>query len=474
MARASPLTVYKLKHEADRFERSSLAFAFHMDSQREDKKRVKAMSDTNDITEQLPTVPDIVNKFMGQVLFHSIHYAMAAFRGAVSRSVTHSVTPSVDIVNSQMQLKPAKYKSVISVDKNTISAEGSGVLFTDEMITFQCFQCYIVKGWFKCCGLEISKTRFAMGTSEQNAEMNWDSSILGGPAVAEFVADVFLCPCEAYRIRKISDPSYADWEMATGQKFVAENDAAIGLFFNFGPMLYKQTTYTKTKFCTRQKVAKGIRQNLGTSPSEMSKDVVLTLSLVSGIVTDVAAPAECPDSEFSLKSNLNDLVTVQDVFALHVCPIRILKRMPSNTTITRYHEKSVFPVVIPLVTCQVFTRIQTTIPCKWQLRTAHPSNKNFVCGDFITEFENEYIFEFATEVNEENTNENDDLLEETYMMIYVKMIFGKTISIKCEGKQTAAVISDEVERRSLIPGGVCFKVYIYICIYMFIFRIVCT
>ena len=86
----------------------------------------------------------------------------------------------------------------------------------------------------------------------------------------------------------------------------------------------------------------------------MSNDVVLTLSLVSGIVTDVAAPAECPDSEFNFESNLNDLVTVQDVFAFHVCPIRILKRMPSNTTITRDHKKSVFPVVIPPVTCQVF------------------------------------------------------------------------------------------------------------------------
>ena len=104
------------------------------------------MSDTNDMTEQLPTVPDTVDKLMDQVPFESMHYAMAAFRGAVSRSVTRSITPSVDIVNSQMQLKPAKYKSVISVDKNTISAEGSGALLTDEMIIFQCFQCYIVKG----------------------------------------------------------------------------------------------------------------------------------------------------------------------------------------------------------------------------------------------------------------------------------------------------------------------------------------
>ena len=46
-----------------------------------------------------------------------------------------------------------------------------------------------------------------MGLSEQNARMNRDSMTLGGPAVAEFVADVLLCPYEAYRIRYVSDPS---------------------------------------------------------------------------------------------------------------------------------------------------------------------------------------------------------------------------------------------------------------------------
>ena len=92
--------------------------------------------------------------------------ANAAFGGAVSCSVTHSGTTSVDIVNSQTQLEPAKYTSFISVDKNTISAEGSGALFTGEMTIFQCFRCYFVQGWFKCGGVEICMTRFAMGMTQ--------------------------------------------------------------------------------------------------------------------------------------------------------------------------------------------------------------------------------------------------------------------------------------------------------------------
>ena len=66
-----------------------------------------------------------------------------------------------------------------------------------------------------------------------------------------------------------------------------------------------------------------------------------------------------------------------------------------------------------------------------------------MCGDYTTEFE----------------KENDDLLEETFMTIYVKTINGKTVSIKCGGKMTAAVTSDEVERRSSIPRDMTYLVH---------------
>ena len=82
--------------------------------------------------------------------------------------------------------------------------------------------------------------------------MNRDSITLGGSGVAEFVADVFLCPYEAYRIRYVSDPSYANGLLAIGQKFFSENDVAIDLYFDFGPMLYKQTTYTMTIMCSAE------------------------------------------------------------------------------------------------------------------------------------------------------------------------------------------------------------------------------
>ena len=64
------------------------------------------------------------------------------------------------------------------------------------------------------------ETRFEKGMSEQDARKNRDCSTLGGSAVAEFVADVFLCPFQACRIMSVSDPSYGNGMLVTGQKLV--------------------------------------------------------------------------------------------------------------------------------------------------------------------------------------------------------------------------------------------------------------
>ena len=72
---------------------------------------------------------------------------------------------------------------------------------------------------------------------------------------------------------------------------------------------------------------------------------------------------------------------------------------------------------------------------KWQVPIAQQSHGKFVGIEYNNEFE----------------EENDDMLEENYMTVYVKMSYGKKISRKYNRNWTAAVILDEVERRSSIP-----------------------
>merc|ERR1712190_713596 len=104
----------------------------------------------------------------------------------------------------------------------------------------------------------------------EQAWKNRDLITLGGSAVAEFVADIFLCPYEACRIRAVSDPGYANGMVAVGRKLVGELGVVNGLYSGFGPMLFKQIPYTMAKFSVQQKVAEKIYEGMGTSPDKMS------------------------------------------------------------------------------------------------------------------------------------------------------------------------------------------------------------
>merc|ERR1712196_747329 len=135
----------------------------------------------------------------------------------------------------------------------------------------------------------MGKTQFAkrLCANEKEAWEKRDMITLGGSAVAEFVADIFLCPYEAVRIRAVSDPGYANGMFNVGKKMVGKLGVVPALYSGFGPMLFKQIPYTMAKFAVQQKCAEKIYDALGSSPAQMSKTGVLTVSLSSGVVAGV-------------------------------------------------------------------------------------------------------------------------------------------------------------------------------------------
>ena len=104
----------------------------------------------------------------------------------------------------------------------------------------------------------------------------------------------------------------------------------------------------------------------------------------------------------------------------------------SNTTKDRDLIIVLFPTII--LSCSSLTgpRIQSTSPNKWQLRSVQQS--------------------FGKVGNiEDNDEERDNTPEEIYETTYVKTINKKTISTRYFKNMTAAVILEEVERRTLVP-----------------------
>lgn len=123
--------------------------------------------------------------------------------------------------------------------KQVIAAEGTGALLTGLGATASG---YFVQGWFKFGGVEFFKINFAGAMGEQvrlcarwlapggplrvatagcktrpdscaasALQAAWDNRTaiyLGSSACAEFIADLFLCPLEAVRIRSVSDKAF--------------------------------------------------------------------------------------------------------------------------------------------------------------------------------------------------------------------------------------------------------------------------
>jgi hypothetical protein len=97
-----------------------------------------------------------------------------------------------------------------------------------------------MQGWFKFGGVEFFKIQAVTALGEQAGWDNRNVIYLGSSAAAEFIADIFLCPLEATRIRLVSNPTYAS-SMVSAMTKMASEEGMIGAFYSgFGPILAKQ------------------------------------------------------------------------------------------------------------------------------------------------------------------------------------------------------------------------------------------
>jgi solute carrier family 25 phosphate transporter 3 len=103
-----------------------------------------------------------------------------------------------------------------------------------------CVEWRTFQGWFKFGGVEFFKIQAVTALGEQAGWDNRNAIYLGSSAAAEFIADIFLCPLEATRIRLVSNPTYAS-SMVSAMTKMASEEGIIGAFYSgFGPILAKQ------------------------------------------------------------------------------------------------------------------------------------------------------------------------------------------------------------------------------------------
>jgi solute carrier family 25 phosphate transporter 3 len=148
----------------------------------------------------------------------------------------------------------------------------------------------ITIGWFKFGGVEFFKVKFAHSLSPQSAWDNRNYIYLASSAIAEFIADIFLCPLEATRIRLVSDPSYANGLFPAASRLFREEGLLKGFYSGFGPILLKQVPYTMAKFAVQGIAAEKIAHaGLNKKVEELQGSTKLSVSLLSGVIAGVSA-----------------------------------------------------------------------------------------------------------------------------------------------------------------------------------------
>jgi len=215
------------------------------------------------------------------------HYLKGALAGGICCSITHGALCPVDVVKTRIQLDPVKYSGgMIDGFKKVIAEEGMGALATGLGPTAVG---YFVQGWFKFGGVEFFKINMSASIGVQSAWDNKTAIYLAAAAGAEFIADIFLCPLEATRIKLVANPTYADGLLSAVPKIIKDEGAMKGFYSGFVPILFKQVPYTMAKFAVQGASAEMIAESMGVDLSTCSSSTGLQVSLASGVIAGVAA-----------------------------------------------------------------------------------------------------------------------------------------------------------------------------------------
>lgn len=213
-------------------------------------------------------------------------YSRFALAGAICCAVTHGALTPVDVVKTRIQLDPVTYnKGMVGGFRQVIASEGAGALLTGLGPT--CAG-YFLQGALKFGGYEFWKKTFFDQLGAETATQYQVPIYLASSGIAEFFADVALCPLEATRIRLVSQPTFASG-LVGGFSRILREEGVRGFYSGFIPILFKQVPYTMAKFAVQEQAAEKIYTVMGKTKAECSNGMNSSVYLASGVIAGTAA-----------------------------------------------------------------------------------------------------------------------------------------------------------------------------------------
>ncbi|XVF08621.1 hypothetical protein REPUB_Repub07fG0018600 [Reevesia pubescens] len=199
----------------------------------------------------------------GIEMYSPAFYAACTAGGILSCGLTHTAVTPLDLVKCNMQIDPAKYKSISS---------GFGVF---------------AQGACKFGFYEFFKKYYSDIAGPEYATKYKTLIYLAGSASAEFIADVALCPMEAVKVRVQTQPGFARGLSDGLPKFVKAEGAG-GLYKGIVPLWGRQIPYTMMKFASFETIVELLyKYSIPTPKDQCSKSLQLGVSFAGGYIAGV-------------------------------------------------------------------------------------------------------------------------------------------------------------------------------------------
>lgn len=215
-------------------------------------------------------------------LFSGTYFAACTIGGIIACGPTHTLVTPLDVVKTRRQVNSSIYKSNMQGWSTIYRAEGMRGIFTGWAPTFIG---YSFQGAGKYGAYEVFKYYYGeklFPTAPKTIVY------LGASATAEFIADIFLCPFEALKVRmQTTVPPYAKTLREGWSKAVA-SEGISGLYKGIYPLWARQIPYTMVKFSTFESTVEQIYKFLGKPKDSYNKLQQTGVSFLGGYIAGIA------------------------------------------------------------------------------------------------------------------------------------------------------------------------------------------
>jgi solute carrier family 25 (mitochondrial phosphate transporter), member 3 len=232
-----------------------------------------------------PPKPDVLKRSLpfGKIEPNTPKYfATCMLGGVIACGPTHTFVTPLDLVKTRRQVDPKLYRGNFQAWRSIFAKEGVRGVFFGWAPTFVG---YSFQGLGKYGFYEVFKHEYG---DNLLPHMNRTLVFLAASASAEFIADIFLCPFEAVKVRmQTTLPPYASTLREGWRKIVAKEGYA-GLYKGIVPLWGRQIPYTMCKFATFEETVSAIYRQLGQPKDSYGKLAQTGVSFLGGYIAGVA------------------------------------------------------------------------------------------------------------------------------------------------------------------------------------------